>query len=252
MTRVVSLVVLGVKRKFLDWSSGWWFTLTLVANEALGPLVGLFVWSSAVPGDPRLASYFTALVAVQLMTASYENHTFSESVYQGTVSHELLKPQPVVIGPIAENLAIRAWMTLFGLPLVVLTGLAVGASYEWQHVLLALPAVACAAVLRFLFTWTLALAAFWTERVHAIVTFGHVLILLLGGSAAPVGLLPEPWHSVAAALPFYPMLGLPADVATGVVNSTAYAGALGWIAVTAVLAVVAWRAGVRRYTAVGA
>ena len=68
-----------------------------------------------------------------MMTASYENHTFSETVYAGTVSHELLKPQPVVIGPIGENLAIRIWLTLIGMPVVVLAGFALGASFQARH-----------------------------------------------------------------------------------------------------------------------
>lgn len=256
MTRVLRLTALRVRRQFLDWSGGWWFTLTLVANEALGPLVGLFVWSTVFPDDPRVVAYFIALTAVQMMTASYENHTFSETVYQGTVSHELLKPQPVVIAPVGENIAIRIWMTLFGLPLVVLAGLGLGASYRWQSLLLALPALAAAAVLRFLFTWILALTAFWTERVHAVVAFGGVLIVLLGGTAAPISLLPEPWHTIAATLPFHAMLGLPADIATGAIDGaatvTALARGLAWILVFAALAVVVWRSGVRRYTVVGA
>jgi ABC-2 type transport system permease protein len=256
VTRVLRLTVLRVRRQFLDWSGGWWFTLTLVANEALGPLVGLFVWSTVFPDDPRVVSYFIALIAVQMMTASYENHTFSETVYQGTVSHELLKPQPVIIGPIGENLAIRIWMTLLGLPLAVLAGFGLGSSYHWQHLLLAVPALAGAAVLRFLFTWILALTAFWTERVHAVVTFGGVLTYLLGGSAAPISLLPEPWRTIAATLPFHTMLGLPADIATGAIHGATAAAALGrgltWIVAFGVLAVVVWRSGVRRYTVTGA
>ena len=256
MNRALRLTALRVRRQFLDWSGGWWFTLTLVANEAIGPLVGLFVWSTVFPDDRRVISYFVALIAVQLMTASYENHTFSETVYQGTVSHELLKPQPVIVNPIGENLAIRIWMTLFGLPLTVLTGLGLGSSYRWPDLLLAIPALACAAILRFLFTWILALTAFWTERVHAVVTFGSVLISLLGGAAAPISLLPAPWRAIAVALPFHAMLGLPADIATGAVDGPAAAVALArglaWILVFTALAVVVWRSGIRRYTAVGA
>lgn len=256
MTRLLRLTLLRVRRQFLDWSGGWWFLLTLVANETLGPLVGLFVWSTVFPDDPRVVAYFIALTAVQMMTASYENHTFSETVYAGTVSHELLKPQPVVIGPIGENLAIRLWLTVFGLPVVVLAALALGASYQVRHLLLAVPALACAAVLRFLFTWTLALAAFWTERVHAVVSFGWLVTFVLGGAAAPVGLLPEPWRAVAVTLPFHAMLGLPADIATGTVGGAdalvAMGRALVWILAFGGLAAVVWRAGVRRYTVIGA
>jgi len=204
------------------------------------------------PDDPRVVPYFVALIAVQLMTTSYENHTFSETVYEGTVSHELLKPQPVVIGPIGENLAIRIWLTIVGVPLAVLAGAALGASYHLGDVAVAVPALLVAAVLRFLFTWTLALMAFWTEQVHAVVTLGIVLVTLLGGSAAPVSLLPEPWHTIVKVLPFYPMLGLPADIATGAAGPGSVAWGLGWIVVLGVLAAVVWRRGIRRYTVVGA
>jgi ABC-2 type transport system permease protein len=256
VTRILRLTALRVRRQFLDWSGAWWFLLTLVANETLGPLVGLFVWSTVFPGDPRVVSYFVALTAVQMMTASYENHTFSETVYAGTVSHELLKPQPVVIGPVGENLAIRLWLTVFGMPVVVVAALTLGASYEARHLLLALPALVGAAVLRFLFTWTLALAAFWTERVHAVVTFGWLVTFVLGGAAAPVALLPDPWRAVAVTLPFHAMLGLPADIATGTVGGADAAYALGralvWILAFGALAAAVWRAGVRRYTVIGA
>lgn len=256
MRRLARLVVLHVWRQVLAWSGSWWFLLTLVAGQAIAPLIGLFVWSEVFPGDPRVASYYVALLGVQIMTASYENHTFSEAIYDGNVTHDFVKPKPVVIGPIGENLAIRAWMTLIGLPLLLVVGFAMRTTYAGGAVVAALPALVGAAILRFLFTWVLALAAFWTERVHAVVGLGNVLVFLLGGSAAPVVFLPEPIRTFAEASPFRAMLGLPAEIATGSLTATqaveGYAWQLGWIAVFAVAAVVVWQAGVRRYTAVGA
>ena len=40
MRRILRLTALRVRRQFLDWSGAWWFTITLVANESLGPLAG--------------------------------------------------------------------------------------------------------------------------------------------------------------------------------------------------------------------
>jgi ABC-2 type transport system permease protein len=214
------------------------------------------VWSAVLPDSPTAVSYYVALVAVHLLTASFENHTFSEAVYDGRVSHDLVKPQPVIIGPAGENIAIRLWLAIFGLPLVVVTALVVGASYQWSAALLAVPALIGAAVLRFLWTWLLALTAFWTERVHAIVAFGNILIFLLGGTAAPIAELPDPWRSIAQALPFHAMLGLPAEIATGTVHGPDIGAALllqiGWGAAFATAAAVLWRFGVRRYTVIGA
>jgi ABC-2 type transport system permease protein len=254
--RLWQLLALRVRNQFLDYLGAWWFIVTLVANHAVGPLIGLVVWTTVLPGNPVMVSYFVALVAVQLLTASFENHTFSESVYDGKVSHDLLKPQPVIIGPAGENIALRLWLGIFGVPLAALTAVAVDASYAWSAALFAVPALLLAALLRFLWTWLLALTAFWTERVHAVVGFGSILIFLLGGAAAPIAELPDPWRSIALALPFHAMLGLPAEIATGTVQGPAIAVALlvqlGWSLLFGGAAAVVWRIGVRRYTAVGA
>lgn len=255
-TRLVPLVALGVRRIFLNWSGSWWFLVTLAVQELLRPVIGLFVWSMVFPADPRVTEYFIALMVVGLMTASYENWTFSERIYEGTVSDDLLRPQPVVIGPLSENLAARGWLVMLGLPVVILSGSALAVSYAWTWLVPAVLACVFAAVLRFLWTWTLALSAFWTERAHAAVWLGSNLIFLLGGVAAPIAFLPAPWQRIAEVLPFYPMLGLPADIATGRLDTAGVVAAfgyqLGWIAVLGVIAACVWRLGVRRYTVVGA
>lgn len=255
MNRLLRLTVLHVWQEILNWSGGWWFAATLAAQETIGPLVGLFVWTQVFPGDPRIAGYYVALVGVQLMTASYEGHTFSNTVYEGTVSHALLQPKPIVIGPVAVNIAIRSWLMLIGLPVVAVTALGLGTSYAPIDIVAAVPAVLLAGVVKFLWTWLLALTAFWTERAHAVVGFGTLAIFLLGGSAAPVAVLAEPLRSIARALPFRAMLGFPAELATGGLNGTqaaaGFAWQAGWIGVLGVFAVFGWLAGIRRYSAVG-
>jgi ABC-2 type transport system permease protein len=254
VTRTLALTRLEVWRQILTWSGSWWFVVTLAAQEAIAPLLGLFIWTAVAPG-PQVATYYVALLAVGLATASYENHTLSNGIYDGNVTHELLKPRAVWIAVAGENLAIRVWLMLVGIPLLAVAIAAFEVTFAWTHLLLALPALVLAAILRFLFSWVLALSAFWTERAHATMNFGGVLIFLLGGSAAPVPFLPEPMRSIASALPFRAMLGFPAELATGTVRGAeillGFAYQLGWIALVALLAVVSWRLGVRRFTSVG-
>jgi ABC-2 type transport system permease protein len=249
-----TFVLLGfrVRQEVLEWSGAWWFLATLVVQAVIGPLIGLFVWSAVYPDDPTIGRYYVAIILVTLMTESFEQHTFSERIYDGTVSHELLRPQPVVIGVLGANLAIRAWLTFLGAPVVLLTGLSLGTGFDWRAVLLGLPFVVVAAALVFLLTFLLSMTAFWTQRVHSIVGFGHSLLFLFGGTAAPVALLPDGWRQIAEASPFYAMSGLPAELA-------AYGGSVGralvlqlsWLVVLLVAVRLVWRAGVRRYTAVG-
>lgn len=256
MSRIVRLLRLEIWRQIIGWSGAWWFVVTLVVGQAVAPVLGMFVWLQVPGAGGQVGSYYLAVICVALMTASYENHTFAQSIYSGDLAAALLRPQSPVIGPLGENLAIRLWMVVLGLPMITAIGLGVGARFSLLAVLTALPALVLAAVLRFMFVWTLAMAAFWTERVHGVVAFGGVLIGLLGGSAAPNNLLPDPWQSISQMLPFRSMLGFPAEVAAGVLSpvdaAAGYAIAALWTAVLSCCAVGTWRLGVRRYTTVGA
>jgi len=244
-----------VLREFLQGLAWRAFLLTLVINQAVTPLLGLAVWSAALPNSAGVSTYYVALLTVQLLTVSYENHTFSNGIYDGSLSGDLLKPQPVVITTLGANVALRIWHLLVGLPLIGLAALVAGVSFDLRSVLLAIPAVLLAAALRFVFTYILALSAFWTQQAHGVVGFGSTLIFLLGGMAAPVPLLPETVRPWVAALPFSAMLGFPAEIASGGLNGgqalQRYVYQVIWMVLFTLAAMAAWRFGVRRYTAVG-
>jgi ABC-2 type transport system permease protein len=252
-----SVLVLGgyVERAFLE-ALGWRaFMATLVIQGVVPPLVGLAVWSQALPARPEIAAYFTVLIFVRMATACYEPHTFLNAIYEGTLVGELLVPRPVVLSVLGSNLAWRLWHVLMALPLLAAVGLLTEVRVGWANVALALPALALAAVLLFLFTYTLVLAGFWTQRAHAIAGAGHYLVILLGGEAAPIPLLPEGVRPLVAALPFRAMMGFPAEIASGLLSGPelvmGYAAQVLWVGLFAVVAAWVWRQGVRRYTAVG-
>jgi ABC-2 type transport system permease protein len=255
LVRFVRLLAMHTWREFLQWMAWRGFLVTLAINQAITPLLGLAVWSSVLPGRTSISSYYVALLAVQMMTVSYEHHTYSNGIYTGALGQELLRPQPAVVVPLGTNVAMRVWHLLVGLPLIVGAGLVTGVSFDGRNVLIALPAVGLAAALRFLFTYTLALSAFWTQQAHGVVGFGETLIFLLGGSAAPITLFPAGLRALGAALPFRAMLGLPAEIASGRLDAAQVPAGYGWqvlwLALFALVATMVWRAGVRRYTAVG-
>ncbi|MDP9317306.1 MAG: ABC-2 family transporter protein [Chloroflexota bacterium] len=255
MIRCLRLLRGYVLREFLQALTWRGFLITLVINQAVTPLLGLAVWSAALPGSSEVSTYYVALLAVQLMTVSYEHHTFSNGIYAGDLSSDLLKPQPVVVTTLGTNVALRIWHLLIGLPLIVAAGPVVGISFDLRDVLVAIPAVVLAAALRFLFTYSLALSAFWTQRAHGVVGFGETLIFLLGGVAAPIPLFPENIRPLGQALPFRAMIGFPAEIASGSLDGAqvleGYGWQLIWIGVFALAAMILWRSGVRRYTAVG-
>lgn len=255
MIRSTRLVAGYTEQTFLSWMGGRSFLFTLVVNQAITPLIGLAVWTTALPDQPGISTYFVALLVVRLVTVSQENHTLSNTIYSGGFADDLLRPHPPILGTFGYNLAMRIWHVLFGLPLIVVAVALAGISVNLADVAVALPALVLAAALRFLFTYTLALSALWTERAHGVVGLGETLIFLLGGEAAPVPVLPEAVRPWVAALPFRAMLGFPAEVASGSLGAsevlTGYGWQTLWIVVVAIVAAVIWRRGIRRYVAVG-
>lgn len=252
MLRLLRLSVLQALLEQLTWRG---FLVTIVMGQVVSPLLGLAVWSAALPGRSAVSRYYVAILAVQMMTVSFENHTFSLSVYDGTLSESLVRPQPVVITTLGTNLSLRIWHLLFGLPLILAVGALTGVSFSASQVLVALPALLLAAALRFVFTYSLALSAFWSQQAMGVVTLGDTLIFLLGGVAAPLTLFPVSLRAIVEALPFGAMLGFPAEVASGALRGpqigVAYAWQIAWIIVFVLVVMTIWKLGVRRYTSVG-
>ena len=253
--RLVRLLALYTWRELLQTLAWRAFLFTLVANQVVSPLLGLAVWSAALPGDRQISEYYIALLAIQLMTVSYEHHTFANGIYAGALSQELLKPQPIVVGVIGTNIALRIWHLLIGLPLILATLWLAHASFDLRPVLVAAPAVVLAAALRFVWTYGLTLSAFWTQQAQGVVGFGETLIFLLGGAAAPIPLFPAALRPLGEALPFRSMLGFPAEIAVGILHRqqilTGYAWQLLWLVVGVLLTRALWKSGLRRFTAVG-
>lgn len=253
--RLGRMLALGIWRSSLQSWSWRSFLITLVIGQAVTPLLGLFVWSSALPAEPAVRTYFVVLLAVTLMTVSYEHHTLSNGIYDGNFGATLLEPRPPVIDFLAMNIALRIWHLLFGLPLLILVGLVIGMSLDASSVAIAVPATLLAAAVRFVWTYTLALSALWTQRAHGVVGFGETTLFLLGGTAAPLAFLPDHFRIVGQALPFWSMLGAPADIAAGNLDGAgilrAYLMQCSWLVVFIGVAVVMWRIGIRRFTALG-
>jgi len=254
--RLLSILQVYIRVSFLQWMAWRSFAFTLVANQAVTPLIGLAVWSTALPSESRLPLYYFVLLVVRLMTVSYENHTFSGRIYSGELADHLLRPHPVVLQPLGDNVSIRIWHMLIGAPLllVVLLFLPAAEMKLWP-VLAALPALVLAAGIQFLFTFSLAMTAFWTERAHAVVHLGSTLIFLLGGVAVPISLMPGVLLPFVELLPFRYMMAFPAEIVADAMTleqlGFGYVIQLVWLLIFGWVSRRLWRSGVRRYTVVG-
>ena len=243
-----------VRRSFLVWFAWRSFAFTLVVNQSVTPLLGMAIWSVVLP-DANTSPYFVSLLLVRMLTVSYENHTLSTRIYSGEVADDLLRPCPAFLQPLGENLAIRVWHLIIALPLIIGLMLFTTSPLSGANVLIAIPFIFMAAAMRFAFTFSLALAAFWTDKADNVVSFGSTLIFLLGGEAVPFALLPMQFSTFTSWLPFRAMSGLPAEILSGSYKAemlaTSFLTASLWLIVLTVIALYVWRAGTRKYCVVG-
>src|SRR5205823_354951 len=123
-------------------------------------------------------------------------------------------------------------------------------------VALAVPAVALAAVLNFLCGYCVAMVAFWTTKNSAINRVYWSIAMFLGGRIAPLAVLPPAIRAAARLFPFQAMYAFPIEVAMDRQSSTQilenFLLQVAWIALGLVVWRVVWRAGLKRYSAVGA
>jgi len=236
-------------------------------STVLEPVVYLVVWSTVARarggsvggftlGD--FAAYYIALMVVNHLTFTWHMWEYDYRIRQGDLSPMLLRPLHPVHTDIAENLSYKALTLTVVVPATAGLVLAFRPALHpplWALVALG-PALLLAFAVRFTVGWIVALAAFWTTRINAINQVYFVAMLFFSGQLAPLALLPEPIRWAGTLLPFRWMAAFPVELLLGrlrpgeAVVGLAVQGV--WVGVSLVVARAVWRAGIRRYTAVGA
>lgn len=232
----------------------------------LQPVLYLSIWSTVARAsggqvggyEPReLAGYFLCSMWLIHLTFNGVLVFFEARVRRGDFSPLLLRPIHPIVADIADNLAYKA----LTLPLLGVATIGLVAAFRplvappgWV-VVAGAPALALAFVVRFVTTWIVALSAFWLTRTHAVIQAYLLLLLFLGGQAAPLSVLPGWAQTIAWWSPLRWMLAFPTELLIGRLTPAEAVTGLGmqllWAAASLLLLRCCWRAAARRYTAVG-
>ncbi|TMB97694.1 MAG: hypothetical protein E6J38_01490 [Chloroflexi bacterium] len=204
------------------------------------------------------AGYYIVMTLVGHLTAAWNSFEFEFEIRQGRLSPKLLRPLHPLHYAIVENQVFK-FSTLPPLA-IVLAILAltfqVHFATEWWHVVLFVPAIVLAWALSFMLGWVVATAAFWLQRVQTVNTLLQRTSFIFAGQIAPIALMPAALQAICYALPFYYILGVPTEILRGGVSfERAIALIVGqaiWLGVCWAAFLVAWRRGLRQFSAVGA
>jgi len=230
---------------------------------SLLPFIMMGIWIKAGAGGQfplnsvQFARYFLAVFVVRQLTVAWVIWEFEYQVVQGRLSPYLLQPLDPVWRYVAAHLSER----LARLPLLAALVVIFFLLYPkalWvpspQAVLLAVPVVAAAFALRFIAQYTFAMFAFWTERASSIEQFWFLFYVFVSGMIAPLDVFPDLVRRIALFTPFPYLIYFPAELLVGNdVNIVRGFGVmLAWTAAFFILNRLLWRAGLKRYSAMGA
>ena len=237
--------------------------IALWALSGVLPLIMLGVWSgsgaAAAAGlsAQQLSHYFLAAFVVRQFTVVWLIQVFEDDALQGRLSPFLLQPLSPLWRYLAAHFSEQASRIPFVAVMVLVVGLA-APGLLWLPsagaLLLGILAIVAAFLLRFLLQVLVTTLCFWSERAAALDRLLMIPYLFLSGIVAPLDTFPPPVRRLALATPFPWMVDFPARLLAGEpVNVALGFGAIAaWCLLLLPIGHWLWRAGLRRYSAMGA
>ena len=227
------------------------------------PMVMLALWNAASASGPiaglsqgDFSRYFAVTLIVRQLTGSWVVWELNYTIRQGELSPKLLRPLNPLVWNLAETGAAMPFRIVVLAPIL-------GVMCWWRSEIAFWPglgvslAFVFSVLLAFIASWTIqalfGMLAFWFEQSMGFFQAYFVIWSVLSGYVVPMPMMPAGFHTVARALPFYATLGAPIDIALGIVDPvSAISSQVVWVVVLVAMASAMWRAGIRRYGAVGA
>jgi ABC-2 type transport system permease protein len=240
--------------------------IALWALSGVLPFVMLGLWSELAASDPgsaggldpaQLGRYFLAVFVVRQFTIAWVVYSFEEDALAGRLAPQLLQPLPPLWRHVAAHLAEQITRLPFVL-VIIAVFFALQPGSFWLpgpgRAAAGVLAIGLAFAINFLLQSCIACLCFWSERASAIERLLFIPYVFLSGLVAPLQSFPPEVRRLAEWTPFPWMLHFPAALLSGepLAVGRGLLTMLAWIGLLTPVCLLLWRAGVRRYSAMGA
>jgi ABC-2 type transport system permease protein len=255
----------------VNWAEQWQYRANLVMYLLywlVSPVVYLAVWSTIARSHGSVGgltvndfvTYYMTLLIVDQLTSEITIHLLAYKIQDGTLSGELIRPiHPILTNTLMNNLAFKALTIMALLPVWAVLWFLFRPDYSsvsLQNILIALPAILLGFAINFLLGATITCVAFWTTRAFALAEFYGALSVLFSGQFVPLQLMPSLIQQIAGFLPFAMFKYIPIEIIlgrlTGLEILRAYGTGVIWLVIAILGFAWTWRAGVKKFSAVGA
>jgi ABC-2 type transport system permease protein len=241
----------------------YFYMLGMVAE----PVIYLVVWSTiaeqhggAVNGITagQFAAYYIVWTLVRNMNIVFGAPFWEWRIREGRLAGDLLRPLNIL----HYDLAYFAGWKFVVVALWIPIALALSAVFHPDlhpsalQIVVFIVAIWGAYFIRTMFQATIGMLNFWTTRGGAIFDLYMAIEMLLSGRLVPLKLMPGWVQTLADFLPFKWTFGFPIESLVSDMSTRSLVLGLGaqvmWTAIGYVLFTFAWRAAIKRFSAVGA
>lgn len=264
-TKYLQILSIGFQDTFVY---RWNFLLR--ALFGIVPLVGtIFIWRAIFAvrqeeiggyNQQEMIFYFLLMLFVEsLVTPTEDEWRIAAEIREGQISALIVKPLNHLAYRMGLFVSYRALYTAITLPVVALL-------FLWWREYLVLPthastwpvfalSTAMAALIQFFIAYSLAMLAFWILEISTVIFIIYSFEYFLSGQVFPLDILPPGMQTFLKYCPFTYELFFPVQIYLERVQGSALWQGLiiqaAWVVLTFTLARTLWKAGVRRYQAVG-
>ena len=240
----------------------WMLTTTM-------PLVMLALWSSVAHDGPfrgydsnRFVAYYLLALIVRNLTSSWVVWQINDEVRRGVLAMRLLRPVHPFVAYTATHISAVPLRGLIVLPVAVIMLISSARGElitDPTRLALLAPSLAMAWAITFTLMLAIGSLAFFFDKSMAVMDVYFGVFAVFSGYLLPLSTMPGWLQTTAHYLPFRYVLSAPIELvlkpAPGVPTAPTLeliGGQAVWVVVMFTLALTLWRAGVRRFEAVGA
>lgn len=255
----------------VNWAEQWQYRANLwmyLLYWLVSPIVYLAVWTTVANSQGSVngltandfTTYYLTLLIVDTLTAEITIHLLAYKIQDGTLSNELIKPvHPILTQTLINNVAFKTLTIMALIPIWLVLCLLFRPDYSAVtplSLLMAIPAILIGFAINFLLGATITCLAFWTTRIYSLSEFYYGVVLLFAGQFVPLDLMPPVIQQLAQYLPFQLFKYFPIQLILNKLSPEVIVRDFGmsllWLVISFILFQAVWRAGVKRFSAVGA
>ncbi len=190
--------------------------LAWVINGSIGSLLMMYIWTIVTPDTGLVVTYYLGIILLGRVTGSWSFGQISESIKDGSISQNLVKPFHYVYHQeFSHDIGAKVNRLVSMIPYIIVLGILFN-NYlhlpSLDKVFIAIPAMFMGYIINFLLGSSLGLLTVWTGDADGIGRTYDVINGLAAGYVIPYFFLPLTIRNIFTILPFRYVVSFPVEI----------------------------------------